>query len=187
VNKRIVLTLVLLRSADANDLSLPIDVLKAKVARLAAAHAVHGDDQQHRVVPDLAGRVTRTGCKQPLNIAPCWTPRKTLQSVNARRIECRETGSTPMLRLGVAEEVTQLGHVKGNAGPLQLALCKRFEISGDIFQRNLLQRLPLPVEPRQEFHDTELVVMKGATRKTPFMPLEIEKGVDLRGTGDFPP
>jgi hypothetical protein len=182
-----VLTLALLRSADANDLSFPVDVVKAKVARLATAHAVHCDDQQHRVIPDLAGRVACTGCKQPLNIAPCWTSRKALQPVNARRIECRETGSTPMLRLGVAEEVTQLGDVKGNAGPLQLALCECFEVSGDIFERDLFQRLPLPVEPGQELPDTQLVVVKSAWRKTPFMPLEIEKGVDLRGKGNFPP
>jgi hypothetical protein len=44
-HERIVLTLALLRSADTNDLSFPIDVLKAKEAHLAAAYAVHGDDQ----------------------------------------------------------------------------------------------------------------------------------------------
>jgi len=100
---------------------------------------------KHRMIPNLAGRVTRTGCKQPLNIAPCWTSRKTLQPVNARRIECRETGSAPMLRLGVAEEVAQLGDVKGDAGPLQLALRECVEVSGDIFERDLFERLPLLV------------------------------------------
>jgi hypothetical protein len=67
-----------------------------------------------------------------------------------------------MLRLAVAEEVTQLGDVKGNAGPLQLELCECFEVSGDIFERNLFQRLPISAEPRQELPDTQLVAVKGA-------------------------
>jgi hypothetical protein len=51
-----------------------VDVLKAKVAHLAAAHSVHGDDQQHRVIPDLARRVACTGCKQSLHVAPLREP-----------------------------------------------------------------------------------------------------------------
>ena len=62
-NERVVLTLALLGTPNAEDLSLPVDVLKGKMTHLAAAHAVHGDDQQHRVIPDLARRVARTGCK----------------------------------------------------------------------------------------------------------------------------
>ena len=116
------LTLALLGTPNADDLAFPVDVVKAKVTHFAAAHTIHGDEQQHRSIPDLAGRVARTGCKQPLDIAPCWTSRKTLQPVNARRVECRETGPAPMLRLGIAKEVAQLGDVKGDTGSLQLAL-----------------------------------------------------------------
>jgi hypothetical protein len=39
--KRIVLTLALLRSADANNRPLPVGVLKAVVARIPAVHAVY--------------------------------------------------------------------------------------------------------------------------------------------------
>ena len=62
-NERVVLTLALLGTPNADDLALPVDVLKAKVAHLAAAHAVHGNDQQHRVISDLARRVACTSCK----------------------------------------------------------------------------------------------------------------------------
>jgi hypothetical protein len=92
-----------------------------------------------------------------------------------------------MPRLGVAEEVTQLSDVKGNAGPLQLALRECIEVSGDIFERDLFQRLPLLAEPVQELPDAYLVVVKSAWRKTPFMPLKVEKGVDPRGIGNFQP
>ena len=49
-----------------------------------------------------------------------------------------------MLRLSVAEKVAQLRDVKGDTGPLQLALRKRLEVLGDIFEANLFQRLALP-------------------------------------------
>jgi hypothetical protein len=62
-DERVVLSLALLGTSNAEDLTLPVDILKAKVAHLAAAHAVHGYDQQHRVIPDLARRVACTRCK----------------------------------------------------------------------------------------------------------------------------
>ena len=90
-----------------------------------------------------------------------------------------------MLRLSVAEEVAQLRDVKGDTGPLQLALRKRLEVLGDIFEANLFQRLALPADPVQELPDAQLVVMQSAWRKAPFMPLKMKKVREPCGIGDF--
>jgi hypothetical protein len=90
-----------------------------------------------------------------------------------------------MLRLSVAEEVAQLRDVKGDTGPLQLALRKRLEVLGDIFEANLFQRLALPGDPVQELPDAHLVVMQSAWRKAPFMPLKMKKVHEPCGIGDF--
>ena len=90
-------------------------------------------------------------------------------------------------RLGVAEEVAQLRYVKGDTGPLQLALRKRLEVLGDIFVANLFQRLALPGNPVQELPDAHLIVMQSAWRKASSMPLKIQKGPEPRGVCSFRP
>jgi hypothetical protein len=70
--------------------------------------------------------------------------------------------AAPALRLGVAEEVAQLGHMKGDAGSLQLAFGQRLEVPGNIFEGGLFQWLTLLVDPVQECSDALLVVMKRA-------------------------
>jgi hypothetical protein len=69
-NEWIVLALSLLRATDVNDLPLPVDVIKAEVAHLAATQTINSDQQQHRMIANIGWSISSAGCEQPLDIAP---------------------------------------------------------------------------------------------------------------------
>src|SRR5664279_1210736 len=102
------------------------------------------------MIPNLAGRVARTGCKQPLNVAPRRTPRQTLQPVDTRSIDGRKPRSTPASGLRIAEECPERGYMMRDRGALQLALGDDLNVCRNIVERDIAERLVLPIEPDQE-------------------------------------